>query len=75
MLENNKITMCLFEFLNMRDKCSEYYEIIKEIVRMCRENKNIILTKDILNTIYDNISDSSIIEHIEAVKNEREKEE
>lgn len=75
MLENNKITMSLFEFLNMRDECSEYYEIIQEIVRMCRENKNIILTKDILNTIYDNISDSSIIEDIEAVKNEREKEE
>lgn len=74
MLENNKIIMTLSEFLNMRDKTSECRRVIIEIVRMCGENGKIVLTDDILNTIYDRISDSDIIEYIEAIQDEREKE-
>ena len=74
MLENNKIIMSLNEFLNMRDKTSECRRVIIEIVRMCGENGKIVLTDDLLNTIYDRISDSDIIEYIEAIQDEREKE-
>ena len=42
---------------------------------MCGKEGKIVLTDDLLNTIYDHISDSSIIEAIEAIQDEREKEE
>ena len=78
MLKDNEITMPLGEYLNMRDKISEYNRVIGEIVRMCGKEGKIVLTDDLLNTIYDHISDSSIIEAIEAIEaiqDEREKEE
>lgn len=75
MLKDNEITMTLGEYLNMRDKISEYNRVIGEIVKMCGKEGKIVLTDDLLNTIYDHISDSSIIEAIEAIQDEREKEE
>ena len=75
MLKDNEITMALGEYLNMRDKISEYNRVIAEIVRMCGKEGKIVLTDDLLNTIYDHISDSSIIEAIETIQDEREKEE
>ena len=75
MLKDNEITMTLGEYLNMRDKISEYHRLVGEIVRMCGKEGKIVLTDDLLNTIYDHISDSSIIEAIEAIQDEREKEE
>ena len=75
MLKDNEITMTLGEYLNMRDKISEYNRVIVEIVRMCGKEGKIVLTDDLLNTIYDHISDSSTIEAIEAIQDEREKEE
>ena len=75
MLKDNEITMTLGEYLNMRDKVSEYKRVIGEIVRMCGKEGKIVLTDDLLNTIYDHISDSSIIEAIETIQDEREKEE
>ena len=75
MLKDNEITMTLCEYLNMRDKISEYNRVIVEIVRMCGKEGKIVLTDDLLNTIYDHISDSSIIEAIETIQDEREKEE
>lgn len=75
MLENNEIKMTLREYLDLRDKCLEYHAVIAEIVRACRENWRVILTDDILNFIYNRVSDGSIIEEIEAIQDEREKEE
>ena len=75
MLKDNEITMTLGEYLNMRDKISEYNRVIGEIVRMCGEEGKIVLTDDLLNTIYDNVSDSAIIEKIEAIQDERSEEE
>ena len=75
MLKDNEITMTLGEYLNMSDKISEYHRLVGEIVRMCGKEGKIVLTDDLLNTIYDHISDSSIIEAIETIQDEREKEE
>ena len=75
MLKDNEITMTLGEYLNMRDKISEYNRVIAEIVRMCGKEGKIVLTDDLLNTIYDHSSDSSIIEAIEAIQDERAEEE
>ena len=74
MLKDNEITMTLGEYLNMRDKISEYNRVIGEIVRMWGKEGKIVLTDDLLNTIYDHISDSSIIEKIEAIQDERAEE-
>ena len=72
MLQDNKITMTLDEFLDLRDKCSEYYAGMKEIVGICKESGKVILTDDILNIIYDRISDTTIIEEIEAIQDDGE---
>lgn len=68
MLKDNEITMTLDEFLDLRDKCSEYYAGMKEIVEICKKSGKVVLSDDILNIIYDHISDTSIIEEIEAIQ-------
>ena len=75
MLKDNEITMTLGEYLNMRDKISEYNRVIGEIVRMCAKEGKIVLRDDLLNIIYYNISDSSIIEAIEVIQDKRSEEE
>ena len=72
MLENNEIKMTLGEYLDLRDKCSEYYAGMKEIVGICKESGKVVLSDDILNIIYDRISDTSIIEEIEAIQDDGE---
>ena len=74
MLKDNEITMTLDEYLDLRDKCSEYYAGMKEIVGICKESGKVVLSDDILNVIYDRVPDGSIIEEIEAIQDEREKE-
>ena len=72
MLENNEIKMTLGEYLELRDKCSEYYAGMKEIVEICKKSGKVVLSDDILNIIYDHISDASIIEEIEAIQDDGE---
>ena len=72
MLQDNKITMTLDEFLDLRDKCSEYYAGMKEIVETWKNSGKVVLSDDILNIIYDHISDTSIIEEIEAIQDDGE---
>ena len=72
MLKDNEVTMSLDEFLDLRDKCSEYYAGMKEIVGICKESGKVVLSDDILNVIYDRISDTSIIEEIEAIQDDGE---
>ena len=72
MLKDNEVTMSLDEFLDLRDKCSEYYAGMKEIVGICKESGKVVLSDDILNVIYDRISDTSIIEEIEEIQDDGE---
>ena len=72
MLKDKEVTMSLDEFLDLRDKCSEYYAGMKEIVGICKESGKVVLSDDILNVIYDRISDTSIIEEIEESQDDGE---